>query len=237
MNALAGKLTDPKKALFYAASCALVVIIVLAGFGPSYIGAMVNGVATPLILHFHATVFIGWLALFTAQALLPVFGRVDLHRKVGKFGIGYAVFLIVVGLATTVNRVAFHYNDGQEEFARAFLIAPLSDMIVFPIFFAAAILYRHKPEIHKRLMLVATVTLTIAAVARMSFIPSNYWIFVSIWLSPIYLAMIYDYYRSKKVHSAYVIGIIALALVPLRDTLAMTDGWQSFASWFIGRIT
>ena len=78
--------------------------------------------------------------------------------------------------------------------------------------------------------------LTIAAVARMSFIPSNYLIFVSIWLSPIYLAMIYDYYRSKKVHPAYVIGLIALALVPLRDTLAMTDGWQSFASWFIAGI-
>ena len=237
MNTSAGKSIDSKKATFYAATCALVVLIVSAGFGPAYIGAMIEGLVTPFILHFHATVFIGWLALFTVQALLPAFGRVDLHRKLGKFGIGYAIFLIIVGLTTTVNRVAFHFNDGQEEFARAFLIAPLSDMIVFPIFFAAAIAYRHKPEIHKRLMLVATVMLTIAAVARMSFIPSNYLALVSVWLSPIYLAMIYDYYRKKEVHPAYVIGLVTLAIVPLRDSVATTDGWQSFASWFITLIT
>ena len=237
MTSLAERISDPKRVLFYAATCALLAIIVAAGFGPSYIGAMLSGVGTPLVLHFHATVFAGWIALFTTQALLPAFGRVDLHRKLGKFGIGYAVFLVAVGLITTVNRVAFYFNDGQEARAKAFLIAPLSDMIVFPIFFSAAIAYRRQPEIHKRLMLVATVMLTIAAVGRMEFLPSSYFATIAVWLSPLYLAMIYDFYKSRIIHPAYVIGLLTLAIVPLRGRLTPSEEWQSFATWFVAMIT
>jgi len=225
---------DPKKGLYYAATCALLVLIVIAGFGPGYVGAMISGVGTPLILHFHGTVFFGWLVLFTTQALLPAFGRVDLHRKLGKFGIGYAVFLVALGLVTTVNRVLFYFNNGQEARARAFLISPLSDMVIFPIFFAAAIAYRHKPEVHKRLMLVATVMLTVAAVSRMGFLPSSYFAIVAVWLSPIYLAMVHDFYRYRLIHPAYVIGLLTLAAVPLRTLLTGSAEWQAFARWFIG---
>ncbi|MFT4862529.1 MAG: hypothetical protein ACI95C_001750 [Pseudohongiellaceae bacterium] len=236
MNTIKARMTDPTRAMYYAGTCALVALIVVAGFGPSYVGAMISGVGTPLVLHFHATVFVGWIILFTTQALLPAVGRIDLHRKLGKFGIGYAVFLVIVGLITTVNRVAFYFNDGQEARAKAFLIAPLSDMIIFPIFFTAAILYRHKPEVHKRLMLVATVMLTIAAVGRMSFLPSSYFATIAVWLSPIYLAMIHDFYKNRIVHPAYVIGILTLAVVPLRGQLTRTDEWQSFATWFVSII-
>lgn len=237
MSTLAERVKDPKKAIYYAGLCALVFAIVVAGFGPGYVGALISGVGTPLILHFHAVVFGGWIALFSTQAILPSIGRTDLHKKLGKFGIGYAVFLVIVGLVTTVNRVAFYFNDGQEARAKAFLIAPLSDMIVFPIFFAAAIAYRHKPEIHKRLMLVATVMLTIAAVGRMSFLPSSYFATIAVWLSPLFIAMGYDFYKKRLIHPAYVIGVATLALVPLRRRLTQTDEWQSFASWFVSNIT
>ena len=40
-------------------------------------------------------------------------------------------------------------------------------MILFAGFFGAAVKYRNKPEIHKRLILAATVALAFAAVARM----------------------------------------------------------------------
>ena len=56
MNTSVGKLIDSRKATFYAVTCALVVLIVSAGFGPAYIGAMLNGAVTPIILHFHAII-------------------------------------------------------------------------------------------------------------------------------------------------------------------------------------
>jgi len=237
MNTLLTRMKYPSRAIMASATCALIVLIVVIGFGPSYVGAILSGHKTSLVLHFHAVVFIGWIALFTLQALLPAFGRVDLHKKIGQFGIAYAILLVVVGLTTTVNRVAYYFNDGQEALARAFLIAPLSDMIVFPIFFTAAILFRHKPNIHKRLMLVATVSLTIAAVARMSFLPASYWSIHFIWLSPIYLAMGYDLLKHRMIHPAYIVGILVLAIVPLRDHVTSTDAWGTFFNWFITTLT
>jgi len=54
-------------------------------------------------------------------------------------------------------------------------------MILFGGFFGAAMKYRHKPEIHKRLIVAATVAFAFAAVARMNFAPP---IFFVIWMAP-----------------------------------------------------
>jgi hypothetical protein len=225
---------NPERFKYYLPLCLLIAAIVVTGFAPSYVGAMMDGVATPLVIHFHAIVFSGWLVLFTTQALLPAFGRVDLHRKLGKFGIGYGIFLIFVGLYTALNRYAFKLDAGHGLAAKAELIMPLTDMVVFPIFFAVAIAYRHKPEIHKRLMLVATVMLTIAAVARMGIVgdPPNLALMLAIWLSPIYLSMAYDFYRHRLVHPAYVIGLVSLTIViAWRGAVMESDGWIAIADW------
>ena len=55
---------------------------------------------------------------------------------------------------------------GEVAAAQAQLLGPLLDMLVFAPLFAAAIYYRRKPELHKRLMIVATTSLLIAAVGR-----------------------------------------------------------------------
>lgn len=54
--------------------------------------------------------------------------------------------------------------------ARNRLFVPLTDIMVFVPFFAAAWLLRHKPELHKRLIIVATTMLLIAAVHRIPFL-------------------------------------------------------------------
>jgi hypothetical protein len=99
-------------------------------------------------------------------------------------------------------------------------------MIVFAIFFSAAIAYR-----------VATAMLTIAAVSRREFLPSSHFAIIAVWLSPLYLAMIYDFYKSRIIHPAYVTGLLTLAIVPLRGQITPSNAWQSFASWFITMIT
>ena len=80
----------------------------------------------------------------------------------------------------------------------------------------------------------ATVMLTIAAVARMGFLPRSYFVLIAVWLSPVYLAMAYDYYKKRIIHPAYLVGFLTLAIVPLRNGLAGSSAWQSFSSWFIG---
>jgi hypothetical protein len=50
------------------------------------------------------------------------------------------------------------------------MLPPLIDMLVFPVLFRVAYRFRNRPETHKRLMVVATTLLLVAAVGRMSFL-------------------------------------------------------------------
>ena len=90
--------------------------------------------------------------------------------KLGRFAIGYGVLVIVVGLLAAFAMFALRVRAGEVADAQAQLLGPLLDMLVFAPLFAAAIYYRRKPELHKRLMIVATTSLLIAAVGRMPFL-------------------------------------------------------------------
>ena len=216
---------------FWMAICAVFVSTALIGFWPTYFGPLVSGslVKQPIV-HFHGMVFMGWLALFATQAALASTGHIALHRKIGKAGIAYGVLIVVVGLTTTFNQLANGIASGQAQTAQSGLIAPFTDMIVFPIFFGLAIAYRRKPEIHKRWMLLATVMLLVAAVLRMDLgDPRPRMLFLSIWLAPVLLAIAYDYATRRLIHPVYVIGLVSLLVVSFRDTLRETDAWMGIA--------
>ena len=120
---------------------------------------------------------------------------------------------------------------GEVVAAQAQLLGPLLDMLVFAPLFAAAIYYRRKPELHKRLMIVATTSLLIAAVGRMPFLgePRNPLLLHLIWTAPILLAMAHDFWRQRRVHPVYVLGLVVLVLEgPLvRAPARGSETWQT----------
>lgn len=206
-------------------------LIAIVGFWPTYFGPLVRGtIAHPPLIHLHAIVFTGWLALFLAQAVLAATGRLTWHLRLGRIGIGYGVLLIAVGLSTAVIRSAV-LPPGEAE---GLLFAGFADMTVFSSFFGAAILFRRRPQVHKRLMMVAATTLLIAAVARMAFIPAppdGLAAFVAIWCSPIVLAMVYDFQGRRLVHPAYLIGLGAFLLRISTGWIAETAAWSTVTGW------
>ncbi len=216
---------------FWVAVSTLMAITALVGFWPTYFGPLVAGtLETQPLVHLHGAVFMGWIALFTVQASLASTGHIALHRKVGKVGMAYGVLLIVVGVVTTFNELANGIAAGQVEAAQRGLLAPFTNMIVFPIFFGAAIAYRRKTEIHKRFMLLATVMLLVAAVLRMPLgDPRSMPVFLSVWYAPVLIAMIYDYATRRIIHPVYVIGLVSLTIVSFRYLLIDTDLWMSIA--------
>ena len=218
----------------------LIAAIALIGFWSRYFGPLVRGIADkPNIIHFHAAVFSGWVALFAAQIALAATGRIELHRKISKIGIYYGFFLIAVGLFTGLVQVGARIEAGSVANGLRFLFVPLTDMIVFSIFFGTAVAYRHKPEIHKRCILVATTALLVAAVARMDFIggPFARQIQLLIWVSPLLLALAYDFYARRIVHPICVIGTVGLLVLSQRGFVARTDAWQSIAGQLATGIT
>jgi hypothetical protein len=92
-----------QRRLLYIVLSALMALIVAVGFWPTYYGPLVRlTLAQPPLIHVHAIVFTGWLALFSTQAVLAANGRLRWHVRLGRIGIAYGVLLVIVGLTTGV---------------------------------------------------------------------------------------------------------------------------------------
>jgi hypothetical protein len=221
----------------YVGLAVLAVVIAAVGFWPAYFGPLFAGtIDKTLIIHVHAAVYVGWLAIFVTQAVLAASGRVAAHIKLGRFAIGYGVLLILVGLVTAFARFAIRVRGGEATAAQSQLLGPLLDMLTFAPLFAAAIYYRRTPELHKRLMIVATTSLLIAAVNRMPFLAEPRTLTLHLlWLAPILLAMAHDFWRQRKVHPVYVLGLVVLTLEgPLVRTPArQSQLWQDMSQWLV----
>lgn len=212
-------------------------IITLLGFWPVYFGPLLAGIPHPLpIIHLHAAVFVGWLLLVIVQASLAATGRIALHMKVGNFGMAWGLVLLLVGWATAFSVFGDRVQAGDLELARNRLVAPLTDLLVFAPVLAAAWIYRRKPEIHKRLIIVASIILLSAAVHRMAFLgggpspplPQ----LLTVWLSPILLGMTYDFFKRRVVHPVYLIGIAAVLFLKFgRRWIFRNETWIDFTTW------
>ncbi len=211
---------------FYVVITLMLMAIVLYGFWASYFGPLVSGgVTKPRVIHAHVAVFSGWMMLMLVQASLVATGRTGLHRRLGSLGAVYGVLVLVFGLLATFVAPALHVQGGAWTLdeAAGFLLLPLVDMALFAGFFAAAIAYRNRPPIHKRLMLVATVVLIYPAIARLPF--ESPVTFLLAWLSPLFAAMAFDALSRRRVHVVYFVGTAVLATAFVRIFFMESEGW------------
>jgi uncharacterized membrane protein YozB (DUF420 family) len=62
------------------------VTVVLVGFGQTYFVPLLRGtLAIPMVVHVHALVFLGWMALVMAQVIVAARGNIRLHRRIGRW--------------------------------------------------------------------------------------------------------------------------------------------------------
>jgi hypothetical protein len=209
----------------------------ILGFWASYFGHFVGGTpSVQPIIHLHAVVFVGWLLLVGAQAMLAANGRLALHIKIGNYGMAFGVLVFVVGVVSTLMMFQWHLRAGNTAKAQTTFFVGLTDIATFVPFLAAAWFYRRKPEVHKRLIIVATTCLLVAPVHRMHWFlggpPAPVLAVLLIWLLPIYLGMAHDFITRRVVHPVYLIGIAAILYMKfLRVPIYQSDAWQSFSAW------
>ncbi len=222
---------------FYVALAILMTLTVIVGFWPSYYGPLTQGTTqVSWILHVHGLIYMGWMGLFITQTVLAASGRIRAHRSVGSIGIGYGFAILLVGVFVSFAAPVMHVNAGEWTIdqAAAFLPVPLGDMVLFGGLFGAAVAYRRKPEIHKRLMLLATVALLFAAVFRLNAagwasMPAA----IFLWYVPVILGIAYDGLRQGRVHPVYWIGAAAMSISLLKLPLGTTDFWLGFGGRII----
>jgi hypothetical protein len=213
--------------LFYIGLTLVLMASVLAGFWSSYYSTLFGGgVERPMVMHVHGAVFTGWMLLLLLQVGLAASGRVHAHRAVGRAGIAYAALVFVMGCIVTIAAPVMHVRAGRWtlDAAASFLILPIGDMILFAGLFGAAVFYRAKPEIHKRLIIAATVALAFAAVGRLNYsLP----VFFALWMAPMAAAMAFDVTSTGRVHRTNAVTTAVLAIFFLRVLLMETPAWKS----------
>lgn len=149
---------------FFLLMLGLVWLGVLMGFGGDILEHLRAHKASYLpIVHVHAAVFVGWLALLSTQILLIRSGDVARHRKLGALGAVLAVVMVPLGLATGLMVDAARVAHGGHA---SFFAVQAQGIIAFAMLAGAAFALRRDPPAHKRLMLMATIYLADAGWSR-----------------------------------------------------------------------
>jgi hypothetical protein len=229
---MAGRLASgtgaaPPARSFYVWITVLLSAMVLLGFWPYFSGLASGKAPTYWIVHLHAAVFAGWLALLLIQAWLVARRRTDLHMQLGRFGIAYGGLVLVLGLVVAIAAPVLNVRDGRWTLDEAaeFLILPLGDMLLFAGFFAAAIANRRQRELHKRLMALATIVMVYPAAARFAF-DFGTGAVLAVWLLPLFIAMGHDFRVRGRVEPVYLVGLGVLVVAFSRIWLMETEAWR-----------
>ena len=225
---------------YMALSCAAVAFL---GFAPTFwLPLASHSFKANPIIYVHGTVFFGWTLFFCFQTWLASFGRIMRHRSVGLIGVSFATAMTIFGTLAAINAMKMAALGGMKDEGIAFAIVPLSGIAFFAIVFALAVINVRNLEAHKRLMLLAGISILDAAVAR--------WFIclsgapgppgpppVAVTIAPAYVAylllvvaIVFDWRTRGRPHPVYIYGGIALvALKLLNLPISMSAGWHAFA--------
>jgi hypothetical protein len=218
---------------FYTGIAVAAALTVLVGFSRTYfLRPYFDTAPLDTAFHVHGLVFSAWIALFVAQTSLVAAGRTDVHRKLGWAGACLALLMLVVALNAAVHGAHRDIAAGYEIESLRFFTTPVLSMAMFASLVALAIAARGRPETHKRLMLLATLSLLDAAVARWPIpgidAPLAYYSITDAFIAA---AMLYDFASRRSVSPVYLWGGLAIVAEQwARDALGATAVWQSVAA-------
>jgi len=106
--------------------------------------------AAPLLVHAHAVVAMGWVAITIVQASLPAAGILRWHRLLGRVAVVWALVFTVLAVSVTIARV----RSGSTPFIfqpQHFVLANPASMLAALGLLLAAVGMRRRTDWHARL--------------------------------------------------------------------------------------
>lgn len=229
---------------FFGGMAVVILVAVFIGFAPTFY--LTKWVApphpvlplTPLVI-LHGGAFTSWILLLVLQSALVTGGRIDLHRRLGILGACLAAAMVVLGLVTAV--YGAHRGSGPPGTEPLHFIAiPFFDILVFGLLVFFGVRARRDPAAHKRLMLLSTLGIMGAAVARwplaiMQSGPIAFFSVTDLFLLPL---VAYDLVTLGRLHRASLWGIGTIVVSqPLRLVISGTGAWLAFAGWLVSLVS
>jgi hypothetical protein len=222
---------------FFAGMDVVILVSVFLGFARTYYLAGIFRAPLPnLLVHVHGAVFTCRIVLLTVQTSLVAAGRVDIHRRLGMFGFGLACLMVILGLLVATDSLGRHAAFGAAGAkGRAFYAIPLTGILTFATLIYFAFRNRFNPAVHKRLILIATITILDAAFDRWP-IPVEWWgphaTSLLCVLPPLLVIMAYDYWSTGKVLRVTILAsLFVVAVQQLRFVIGGSAPFQTFAAW------
>jgi hypothetical protein len=237
--------------VWMAGTCFLIAVI---GFLPTYWMPLAKGSfrAEPMV-HIHGLLMFSWVAFFFSQSWLVAQGKTLSHRTWGMLGISIMTGIAFIVPTIVSLRLAQAATPGEPaqavHDARAFTWVTISALLFFVPAFVLAIVKLKDSETHKRLILLATISMLGAPIARWFIFgapPAPPWpaglpdistppIMIAIvagLIGDILLgvAVVYDWRTRGKVHPVYLIGGSIMLVMHLTTGLVgNSPAWQSAA--------
>ena len=200
---------------FYLLMALVIACVVLAGFSRTIDKKLIHpDIPRPFVLYLHAAVFSAWVAFLIVQSALVQSGRVRWHRTLGWFGLGLGTATFVVGIRTAITMARFNIVHYHARYADLSLLISFYDIVAYGIPFALAVLWRKRPEFHRRLMFIATCALTSAAFGRLPIPPHvrPSVFFYSCVDVLIFLGFVRDWLVNRRIHPVYLCALPASIL-------------------------
>lgn len=214
-------------------------LITFAGFARTfYLRSSFGAAPLSTLLVVHGIVMTAWFVLFFVQVWLVGIGQTRMHRRVGIAGMVVAVMVLCVGVIAAIDagRRGVTPPPGLAT-PLEFMAVSLFDMPVFGILVGAAFWYRRRPDIHKRLMVLATLGMLTPAISR---IPLRFIqdggppVFFGLAMAVVLGCVALDTLRNRRLHRAFAWGaMLIVVMLPLRLAIANTEAWSRFAAWLI----
>lgn len=219
---------------FFLISAAMMAAVLGAGFS-LHLAAGRSSFSAPLLVHVHALVFFGWVAIYVAQNALAASGSIALHRKLGWIAAGWVVAMVVLGTAITVVNV----RRGAAPFIfrpQHFLIFNPLTVLFFAGLTAAAIAMRRRTDWHRRLHFCGMALLLGPGFGRLLPMPllipyAFQATFVALMLFPL-AGIAADLRRSGRVHPAWWTGVgVMLFFFALSEVVPQSAIGSALYAW------
>lgn len=170
-------------------------------------------------MHLHGWSFFLFYLLFVFQALLIGRGKHALHMTLGRLSMVLVVVMTLTGVLVLTVRVEEAMRLGEPQVWLLYGPLFLSNLVLFVLFYAAAIwtALKHRLQAHKRLIVVASAIGVGAGFARLILFLSGH----PLWIPAgtlgcglfIMIGIAYDGVTRRAVHPVYWVGLVALLAV------------------------
>ena len=198
---------------FYVGLSGVLLLVVFIGFSPTlYLRSFFDVPDIPVYLIVHGVVHTGWFVVVMLQATLVAAGRIRMHRRLGLLSAGLGGVTLALSLAVTVLFLQRSIGPDPTRMGGATQIfwANLAALLCFGSFLWLGVVSRRKPDVHKRWMVLAAISVVQPALARIRqnvFQSFDGTVWAMVWLSALIAAMaLNDLRTTGRVHKVTAIG-------------------------------